>query len=125
MEAWELDLASLESIRQFARRFKASGLPLDALVNNAGVMFGDYTKTKEGFEMQLGVNHLGHFLLTNLLLDPLEKSAGRVVGAFITRSFQYLTYTYTVLSSAAHVFGTNQLLHAPCDSLCVLTWQAR
>lgn len=91
MEAWKLDLASLESIRQFAQRFKASGLPLHTLVNNAGVMFGAYSKTKEGFEMQLGVNHLGHFLLTNLLLDKLEESAGRVVGAYIARSMEYLS----------------------------------
>ncbi len=79
--AWKLDLASLDSIRQFAQRFKASGLPLHVLMNNAGVMFGPYTKTQDGFEMQIGVNHLGHFLLTHLLLDRLEETSGRIVGA--------------------------------------------
>ena len=74
-------------MRQFAQSFKATGLPLNVLVNNAGVMFGAYTKTKDGFEMQLGVNHLGHFLLTNLLLDRLEESAGRIVGTLPCAGF--------------------------------------
>ncbi|KAJ9576495.1 hypothetical protein L9F63_025609, partial [Diploptera punctata] len=48
---------------------------LDVLINNAGVMRCPHTKTKEGIELQLGVNHMGHFLLTNLLLDKLKSSA--------------------------------------------------
>lgn len=67
------DLASLESIKNFAKTFKAAEQKLDVLVNNAGVMRTPQgSKTLEGFELQLGVNHLGHFLLTNLLLDPLK-----------------------------------------------------
>ncbi|XP_066249617.1 retinol dehydrogenase 13-like [Euwallacea similis] len=70
------DLASLDSIRKFVNCFKSEEQKLDILVNNAGVMRTPKgSKTKEGFEMQLGVNHLGHFLLTNLLLDYLKKSA--------------------------------------------------
>ncbi|GLV36495.1 uncharacterized protein CBL_08008 [Carabus blaptoides fortunei] len=69
------DLSSLESIRQFAEQFNKEQTRLDILINNAGVMRTPYTKTKDGFEMQLGVNHLGHFLLTNLLLDKLKSSA--------------------------------------------------
>lgn len=66
------DLASLESIRNFAEQFKKEETRLDVLINNAGVMRTPNSKTKDGFEMQLGVNHMGHFLLTNLLLDKLK-----------------------------------------------------
>ncbi|XP_021923157.1 retinol dehydrogenase 13-like isoform X2 [Zootermopsis nevadensis] len=69
------DLASQSSIRQFVERFKSEHQRLDILINNAGVMRCPHTKTKEGIEMQLGVNHMGHFLLTNLLLDKLKASA--------------------------------------------------
>lgn len=73
----ELDLASLESVRKFAREFKNKYEKLDILVNNAGLMISPdkRLKTKDGFEMHFGVNHLGHFLLTNLLLDPLKNAA--------------------------------------------------
>lgn len=70
----ELDLASLKSVRHFVEEVHQSEDRLDILVNNAGIMRCPYWKTEDGFEMQFGVNHLGHFLLTNLLLDMLEKS---------------------------------------------------
>lgn len=80
IEVAELDLADLASVRRFAERFLASHAALHGLVNNAGVMNTPQGKTKDGFETQLGVNHLGHFLLTELLLDLLKKSApSRVV----------------------------------------------
>lgn len=70
------DLASLQSIRDFVKLFKSEEKRLDVLINNAGVMRTPKgSKTKEGFELQLGVNHLGHFLLTNLLVDYLKSSA--------------------------------------------------
>jgi retinol dehydrogenase-13 len=69
------DLASLQSVREFVARFKAEQERLDILINNGGVMRTPNSKTKDGFETQLGVNHLGHFLLTNLLLDRLKESA--------------------------------------------------
>ncbi|KAF7262873.1 retinol dehydrogenase 13-like [Rhynchophorus ferrugineus] len=69
------DLASLDSIRSFVKAFKKQEDRLDILINNAGVMrTPEGSKTKDGFEMQLGVNHMGHFLLTNLLLDHLRNS---------------------------------------------------
>jgi retinol dehydrogenase 12 len=76
----ELDLASIQSIRKFSKQFHEREDKLDILVNNAGVMACPRSLTEDGFEMQIGVNHLGHFLLTNLLLDLLKAGApSRVV----------------------------------------------
>ncbi|XP_003705146.2 retinol dehydrogenase 13 [Megachile rotundata] len=69
------DLASQQSIRDFVDQFKKEFNNLHILINNAGVMRCPKSYTKEGIEMQLGVNHMGHFLLTNLLLDVLKESA--------------------------------------------------
>ncbi len=85
LEAMQLDLASLESVHRFARDFTAKGVPLDVLCNNAGVMAIPYRRTAERFEMQLGTNHLGHFALTGLLLEPLLAApAARVVNVSST-----------------------------------------
>jgi NAD(P)-dependent dehydrogenase (short-subunit alcohol dehydrogenase family) len=73
VEVRPLDLASLASVRAFADGVDG---PVDILVNNAGSMTADLQHTADGFESQFGVNHLGHFALTNLLLDRI---AGRVV----------------------------------------------
>lgn len=77
----ELDLASMSSIREFSQQFHRLESRLDILICNAGVLgISPKGLTKDGFEMHLGVNHLGHFLLTNLLLDMLKASApSRVV----------------------------------------------
>ena len=76
-----LDLASLRSVRAFAEDMNKNEVRLDILVNNAAVYYPkEFTKTEDGFELTMGVNHLGHFLLTNLLVDLLKKSApSRVV----------------------------------------------
>ncbi|XP_035995397.1 dehydrogenase/reductase SDR family member on chromosome X isoform X2 [Fundulus heteroclitus] len=74
VEFEKLDLASLQSIHQFAERFKKRDLPLNILVNNAGVMLVPEGRTEDGFEQHFGVNYLGHFLLTWLLLDTLKDS---------------------------------------------------
>ena len=85
-----LDLASLASIRDFAARISTAYKGVDVLVNNAGVMAIPRATTADGFEMQLGTNHLGHFALTGLLLPSLLKRPGsRVV----------------TVSSAAHKAG--------------------
>ena len=75
VEIMALDLASLASIRRFAEAFLAKYDRLDGLVNNAGVMYLPKGKTEDGFETQFGINYLGHFLLTELLLDILKASA--------------------------------------------------
>jgi retinol dehydrogenase-12 len=69
-----LDLANLDSVRACAAEFLARGVPLHILINNAGVA-ADKGRTQDGFEMAFGVNHLGHFLLTELLLDRIKASA--------------------------------------------------
>lgn len=70
-----LDLASLKSIREFSKKFHQLENKLDILVNNAGLLTQKRSVTEDGFEMHMGVNHLGHFLLTNLLLDMLKAAA--------------------------------------------------
>jgi NAD(P)-dependent dehydrogenase (short-subunit alcohol dehydrogenase family) len=72
-EVHQLDLASLTSVREFAAAWQGD---VDLLINNAGVMVPPLTRTADGFELQFGTNHLGHFALTNLLLEHV---AGRVV----------------------------------------------
>jgi NAD(P)-dependent dehydrogenase (short-subunit alcohol dehydrogenase family) len=83
-EVRRLDLASLASVREFAAAWEGD---LDLLINNAGVMVPPLTRTADGFELQFGTNHLGHFALTNLLLEHIT---GRVV----------------TVSSTGHRFGT-------------------
>jgi NAD(P)-dependent dehydrogenase (short-subunit alcohol dehydrogenase family) len=76
----ELDLTSLESVRAAAEQLKANYDAIDLLINNAGVMMTPKSTTKDGFELQFGTNHLGHFAFTGLLLDRvLATSGSRVV----------------------------------------------
>lgn len=80
VELMQLDLADLNSVRAFANAFTARFNQLDLLINNAGIMIPPYGKTKDGFELQFGSNHLGHFALTGLLLPLLKKTTySRVV----------------------------------------------
>jgi len=80
LHAVRLDLASLASVREAAEEIAAAYGPVDLLINNAGVMMTPYRRTADGFELQLGVNHLGHFALTGLLLGPmLGREGSRVV----------------------------------------------
>ncbi|MCX6225123.1 MAG: SDR family oxidoreductase [Bacteroidia bacterium] len=75
VDLMQCDLASLASIRKFAAEFNAKYPRLDVLINNAGIFTDKRMETADGFEYQIGVNHLGHFLLTQLLLDLLKKSS--------------------------------------------------
>lgn len=79
-EALALDLADLDAVRDAAEAFRQQHDQLDLLVNNAGVMGVPRTETAQGFELQIGVNHLGHFALTGHLVDlVVAAEAGRVV----------------------------------------------
>lgn len=75
VDVLELDLRSLASVRKCAEAFLKTGLPLHLLILNAGVMANPRELTADGFESQLGTNHVGHFLLTDLLLERLKSSA--------------------------------------------------
>ncbi|MER6184579.1 oxidoreductase [Streptomyces sp. NPDC001652] len=87
VEVRRLDLADLSSVREFAAAWDG---PLDLLINNAGVMMVPEQRTPDGFEMQFGTNHLGHFALTNLLLP-------------------YLTDRVVTVSSGAHRWGNARI----------------
>ena len=76
LQAIRLDLASLASVREAAEEIGSAYGPVDLLINNAGVMMTPYRRTDDGFELQLGVNHLGHFALTGLLLGQMLSRAG-------------------------------------------------
>ncbi|CAF4956134.1 unnamed protein product, partial [Rotaria sp. Silwood1] len=72
VEVMELDLTSLQSVRNFVKQFQGRKLPINILICNAGIMACPYSKTVDGFESQFGVNHLAHFLLTTSLLPELK-----------------------------------------------------
>jgi NAD(P)-dependent dehydrogenase (short-subunit alcohol dehydrogenase family) len=79
IEVAALDLMDLDSVRKFAA--SQSTKPIDVLLNNAGIMAVPFEKTKDGFESQMGTNHLGHFLLTELLFDAISKGSNpRIVN---------------------------------------------
>ncbi|RMF16948.1 MAG: SDR family NAD(P)-dependent oxidoreductase [Candidatus Dadabacteria bacterium] len=90
VEFEQLDLSRLDSVRAFAQRIRDAFDQIDLLINNAGVMMTPLSRTADGFELQFGTNHLGHFALTGLLLDRIRDVPGaRIVS----------------VSSMAHRFG--------------------
>ena len=81
IEVMNLDLMDLSSVKNFAVRFKENHSRLNVLLNNAGIMIPPYGLTKDGFESQIGTNHLGHFALTGQLIDLIVKTPkSRVVS---------------------------------------------
>ncbi|XP_043698914.1 short-chain dehydrogenase TIC 32, chloroplastic-like isoform X2 [Telopea speciosissima] len=85
VDVMELDLSSMASVRKFASDFHSSGLPLNILINNAGVVVTPFTLSQDNIELHFATNHIGHFLLTNLLLETMKSTAheskneGRIV----------------------------------------------
>ena len=115
-EILKLDLANLKSIQQFTDTFKKKYNHLDVLLNNAGIMMVPYGKTQDGFEKQLGTNHLGHFTLTGLLIDLLLKTSGAVVvnissnaHHFDELDFSNLMYEEGEGYSAQKAYGRSKL----------------
>ncbi|CAL5214843.1 unnamed protein product [Lathyrus oleraceus] len=98
IDVFQLDLSSLASVRKFASDFNSSGFPLNILINNAGLMATPFMLSEDNIELQFATNHLGHFLLTNLLLETMKKTVresnreGRIV----------------IVSSEAHRFAYSE-----------------
>ncbi|KAF2933222.1 short-chain dehydrogenase TIC 32, chloroplastic isoform X2 [Oryza sativa Japonica Group] len=96
MEILNLDLSSMSSVRRFAEIFKALNLPLNILINNAGVCFVPFKLSEDDIELHFATNHIGHFLLTDLLIEKMKVTAiesgkeGRVViVASVSYSLSY------------------------------------
>jgi NAD(P)-dependent dehydrogenase (short-subunit alcohol dehydrogenase family) len=107
LELVEMDLASLASIRACADRLLATGQRFDAVIANAGVMATPLTRTADGFELQFGTNHLGHFAFVNRIA-PLIKTGGRLVN----------------LSSSGHRFSNVDLEDPNFEHTAYDPWQA-
>eukprot|EP00443_Scrippsiella_acuminata_P038598 CAMPEP_0115173702 /NCGR_PEP_ID=MMETSP0270-20121206/3460_1 /TAXON_ID=71861 /ORGANISM="Scrippsiella trochoidea, Strain CCMP3099" /LENGTH=351 /DNA_ID=CAMNT_0002586519 /DNA_START=15 /DNA_END=1070 /DNA_ORIENTATION=- len=113
-EFQQLDLASLESVKQFADSFLARSLPLNILINNAGVMMNPFTITPDGFESQFATNHLGHHLLTRLLMPALQKAApGRIVT--VSSAAAYFPDVFAALSKVAPERWMSATMSKPLD----------
>lgn len=105
-EALPLDLQSLASVNAFADAFLAKKLPLHVLINNAGIMATPFAMTKDGFEAQFQTNHLGHFLLTQRLLDALLATKGKVINLASKAHWRYQNLsTLTWLSARTTSHG--------------------
>ncbi|WP_440117526.1 SDR family oxidoreductase [Paenibacillus sp. QZ-Y1] len=124
------DLGSLDSIRHFAQTFRERYDTLDVLINNAGVVMVKRKETSDGFEQSIGINHLGHFLLTLLLIEPLKAAKqGRIVnvssGAYKAGKIHFadphLHHGYNPIKSyaqskLANVLFTRALAHKVADT---------
>ena len=95
-----LDLASLESIREAADGLLSRHARMDLLINNAGVMYTPYGTTRDGFELQFGTNHLGHFALTGLLLERLGQTPGSRIVTVSSLNHRQGTINFDDLQSA-------------------------
>lgn len=96
----QLDLMDLQSVRDFCDAFRKEHQQLDLLINNAGIMIPPFQKTKDGFESQLGVNYLSHFLLTGLLIDLLERTPGARVVTLSSKAHESGVINFDDLNSA-------------------------
>jgi NAD(P)-dependent dehydrogenase (short-subunit alcohol dehydrogenase family) len=109
VKVMELDLADLSSIKNFTDQFREEFHRLDILINNAGVMVPPYSKTRDGFELQMGTNHFGHFALTIQLLDMIKSTTrSRIVN----------------VSSAAHKGGNINFNDLNWESRKYKPWRA-
>lgn len=119
LDLLELDLNSLQQVRSAGEAFNARGQALDILINNAGIMIPMERRTEEGFEAHLGINHLGHFLLTNLLLDSLRAagsarvvvvSSAAMVAAKLSRSLDDINWEAGKFSGT-RAYGNSKLMN--------------
>ncbi|KAI3727633.1 hypothetical protein L6452_16251 [Arctium lappa] len=96
LEVMELDISSMESVRTFASQYCSKGHPLNILILNAGIMTPPFSLSKDNIEMQFATNHVGNFLLTNLLLDTMKKTAREsgIEGRIVILSSEVHRVTY-------------------------------
>jgi NAD(P)-dependent dehydrogenase (short-subunit alcohol dehydrogenase family) len=99
LELIELDLASLASVERFAAAYREAHDRLDLLINNAGVMIPPFGHTEDGFELQFGCNHLGHFALTGRLLNLLQSTPGARVVSVASAAHRYGSMDFDNLNS--------------------------
>lgn len=115
VECLSLDLSSFESVKAFANEFKAKDIPLNLLILNAGVMMHPWALTADGFETTFGVNHLGHFLLTSLLIDKVKASAPARIVSVASEAHRYGSRDVTKVVreekdySAMRAYGNSKL----------------
>ncbi|XP_076888992.1 short-chain dehydrogenase TIC 32, chloroplastic-like [Bidens hawaiensis] len=130
VDVMELDLSSMASVRDFVAKYCSSGLPLSILINNAGVLSPHFTLSKENIELHFATNHLGHFLLTNLLLETMKTTSyeqnteGRIINVsseghrlsysgtfsdYINNESSYNSVYAYGLSKLANILHANQL----------------
>jgi len=102
LQTAELDLASLESIRTAAADLTARFPRLDLLINNAGVMFTPHSLTKDGYELQFGTNHLGHYALTGLLMPSLLAAPSSRVVTLSSNGHRTGRMNFADLQSSRH-----------------------
>lgn len=108
LEIRSLDLSSLSSVKTFSEEILAEQKSLDTLINNAGIMMCPYSQTEDGFEIQMGTNHLGHFALTGHLMPLLKRTRGaRVV---VTSSIAHKTgdINFEDLNWESRKYNTNK-----------------
>ena len=122
--AMALDLADLESVRAFAKKFGAERDKLHVLINNAGIMHTPEGKTKQGFELQFGTNHLGHFLLTELLIDKLAAAKpSRVV--ILSSSYHDVAPHFGLVRNKAEIDFDDLMFEVRGRERCGWRWRWR
>lgn len=109
----KLELNSLKSIQSFSEAIKSNHDRLDILINNAGVMACPFSKTVDGFEIQMGVNHLGHFALTGHLMPLLKKTSDARIVATSSIAHKQGNINFNDINWAKRKYKTSQ---AYCDS---------
>ena len=114
LKVMSLDLAELQSVRHFASEVTSSEGRVDILINNAGIFQCPFMLSQDGVELQFAVNHLGHFLLTNLLLNNIEHvEDGRIIvvssGLYKHASMDLVNYNQETAYTPQHAFSRSKL----------------
>ncbi|KAG7266474.1 hypothetical protein CRUP_028423 [Coryphaenoides rupestris] len=120
----KLDLSDTKSIREFAEAVNQGESKLNILINNAGIMAIPYGKTADGFEMQIGVNHLGHFLLTHLLIDLIKRTGVTAYslhpGVVQTELWRHLNGPQQAVMKLVSPFTKNSVQGAQTSIYCAV-----